>query len=177
MIRWSDVMEEHKEQLIEALEQAFKEAVDYRHMQFITEIYQDGTIRTWSCAAGSTSFSADSWNGESTVVATYCFQNMDIEVTEEDFRRHMTEEKQQDIECQAEDDGLSFVNYIYNSGNYTALIEEVEQEWIDWYKDEYAYISACDTVDYKIYDEMRMVTARRKRQSILDQEKRAKSPC
>ena len=25
MIRWSDVMEEHKEQLIEALEQAFKD--------------------------------------------------------------------------------------------------------------------------------------------------------
>ena len=155
MSRWSDVMEEHKEQLIEALEQAFKEAVDCRHMQYIVEIYKNGTIRTWACAAGSNSFSADSWNGESTVVATYCFQYMDIEVTEEDFRRHMTAEEQKDVTWCAEEDGLSFLNYIYNSGNYTELIDIVEQEWLEWYKGEYAHASACDTVDYKIYDELR----------------------
>ena len=156
MCRWSEIMEKHKEQLIEALEQAFKDAVDCRYMQYITEIYQDGTIRTWACAAGSSSFSADSWNGESTVVATYCFQYMDIEVTKEDFRRYMTDSEQKDVTWRAEEDGLSFLNYIYNSGNYTELIEEVEQEWLDWYKGEYAHASACDTVDYKIYDELRM---------------------
>lgn len=155
MFKWSEIIEQNKEKLIEALETAFKKAVDSRHMQYIVEIYKNGTIRTWACAAGSTSFSADLWNGESTVVATYCFQNMDIEVTEEDFRRHMTAEEQQDVAWKAEEDGLSFLNYIYGSGNYRELIDAVEQEWIDWYKDEYAYISACDTVDYKIYDELR----------------------
>lgn len=155
MFRWSEIMEENKEQLIETLESAYKEAVDCRHMQYIVEIYKNGTIRTWACAAGASSFSADSWNGESTVVATYSFQYMDIEVTEEDFRRHMTAEEQQDVAWRAEEDGLSFVNYIYNSGNYTELIEEVEQEWLEWYKSEYAYLSACDTVDYKMYDELR----------------------
>lgn len=153
MLKWSNVIEQNREKLIEALEKAFKEAVDCRHMQYITEIYKDGTIRTWACAAGSTSFSADSWNGESTVVATFCFQNMDIEVTEEDFRRHMTEEEQKDVEWQAEDEGLSFLNYIYGSGNYTELIEKVEQEWLDWYKDEYAYTAACEAVEYKIIQE------------------------
>ena len=78
-----------------------------------------------------------------------------IEATEEDFRRHMTTEEQKDVVWKAEEDGLSFLNYIYGSGNYRELIDTVEQEWLDWYKDEYAYISACDTVDYKIYDEMR----------------------
>lgn len=155
MFKWSNVIEQNREKLIEALESAYKEAVDNRHMQYIVEIYKNGIIRTWACAAGSTSYSADSWNGESTVVATYCFQYMDIEVTEEDFRRHMTAEEQQDIEWRAKEECLSFLNYIYGSGNYRALIDTVEQEWLDWYKDEYAYVSACDTVDYKIYDELR----------------------
>ena len=97
MFKWSEIVEQNKEKLVEALENAYKEAVDYRHMQYIVEIYKDGSIRTWACAAGSSSFSADSWNGESTVVATYCFQNMDIEATEEDFRRHMTTEEQKDV--------------------------------------------------------------------------------
>lgn len=155
MFRWSEIIEQNREKLIEELENTYKEAIDNRHMQYITEIYKDGTIRTWACAAGSTSFSADSWKGESIVVATYCFQNMDIEVTEEDFRRHMTEEEQHDTEWRSEEECLSFLNYIYSSGNHTELIEEVEQEWLDWYKDEYAHMSACDTVDYKIYDEIR----------------------
>ena len=80
---------------------------------------------------------------------------MDIEVTEEDFRRHMTEEEQNDIAWKAEEEGLSFLNYIYGSGKYRELIEEVEQEWLDWYKDEYAHASAYDTVEYKIYNELR----------------------
>lgn len=155
MFKWSEVIERNREKLIEALESAYKEAVDYRHMQYIVEIYKDGTIRTWACAAGSSSFSADSWRGESTVIATYCFNHMDIEVTEEDFSRHMTEEEQQDVEWRAKEECLSFLNYIYGSGNYQELIETVEQEWLDWYKDEYAHMSACDTVDYKIYDEIR----------------------
>ena len=155
MFRWSEIIEQNREKLVEALESAYKEAVDNRHMQYIVEIYKNGRIRTWACVAGSSSYSADSWNGKSTVVATYCFQNMDIEVTEEDFRRHMTEGEQKDVAWKAEEDGLSFLNYIYGSGNYRELIDTVEQESLDWYKDEYAYVSACDTVDYKIYDELR----------------------
>lgn len=155
MFRWSEIIEQNREKLVETLENAYKEAVDNRHMQYIVEIYKNGIIRTWACAAGASSFSADSWNGESTVVATYCFRYMDIEVTEEDFHRHMTAEEQQDVAWRAEENGLSFLNYIYNSGNYTELIEEIEQEWLEWYKGEYAHASACDTIDYKIYDELR----------------------
>ena len=142
MIKWAEIIERNKEQLITELENAFKEAVDCRYMQHVVEIYQNGKIRTWACAAGSHSFSFDSWTGESLVVGTFCFQNLDIEVTEEDFRRHMTEEEQKDVAWKAEEDGLSFLNYIYGSGNYRELIDTVEQEWREWYKDEYAYSEA-----------------------------------
>ena len=156
MFKWSEIIEECREQLVEALETAFKEAVDYRHMQFITEIYKDGTIRTWSCAAGSSSYSYDSWTGESLVVGTFCFQNLDIEVTAEDFRRHMTEEEQNDVEENAEEENLSFLGYVYGSGNYIELIDTVEQKWLDWYKDEYAYTEACEAVERNIEDEWRV---------------------
>lgn len=143
MIRWSEIMEENKEQLIEVLEKSFKEAVDCRYMQHITEIYQDGKIRTWACVAGSNSFSFDSWTGESLAVGTFCFQNLDIEVTEEDFRRHMTEEEQIEAGKEIEEEGYSsFESYIYNSGNYEDLINETETEWREWYKNEYAYSEA-----------------------------------
>ena len=155
MFKWSEIIEENREKLIEALEKEFKTAVKYRHLQCVAEIYKDGTIRTWECAAGSASYSYDSWEGESLVVGTFCFQNMDIEVTEEDFRRHMTEEERQNAEYRAKEDNLSFLNYIYGSGNYPELIEEVEQEWAEWYIDEYAYSTACDTVEYKLSDELR----------------------
>ena len=150
MIKWSEVIENNKEKLIETLEKSFKEAVDCRYMQHITEIYQDGKIRTWACAAGSHSFSFDSWTGESLVVGTFCFQNLDIEVTEEDFRRHMTEEEQTEAEIQAEEENRTFEEYIYSSGNYEDLIEEVETEWLEWYKDEYAHSEAERTLDNTI---------------------------
>lgn len=143
MIKWSEIIEKNKEQLITELENAFKEAVDCRYIQYTTEIYQNGKIRTWACAAGSHSFSFDSWTGESLVVGTFYFQNLDIEVTEEDFRRHMTEEEQIEAEREMEEEGYSsFDSYIYNSGNYEDLIEETETEWLEWYKDEYAYSEA-----------------------------------
>ena len=154
-MKWSEIIEQNRKKLIEALEKEFKTAVKYRHLQCVTEIYKSGKIRTWECAAGSTSYSYDSWKGESLVVGTFCFQNMDIEVTEEDFRRHMTEDEQKDVAWKAKEDNLSFLNYVYSSGNYTELIEEVEQEWLEWYIDEYAYSTACDTVEYKLSDELR----------------------
>lgn len=142
MIKWSEIIDKNKEQLITELENAFKEAIDCRYMQHVVEIYQNGKIRTWACAAGSNSFSFDSWTGESSVVGTCCFQNLDIEVTEEDFRRHMTEEEQTEVEIQAEEENTTFEGYIYSSGNYGGLIEEIETEWCEWYKDEYAFTSA-----------------------------------
>lgn len=155
MCRWSEIMEENKEQLIEALEQAFKDAVDYRHMQFITEIYQDGAIRTWSCAAGSNSFSHDSFVGKSHEVKRFCFHNMDIEITEEDFRRHMSINEQNEAEMLAEENGDSFVGFILSSGHYGDLITECENEYLEWYKDEYAYSEAREAVERNIEDECR----------------------
>lgn len=147
MIKWSEILEQNREEIIKALEKSFRDAVDCRHMQHITEIYQDGTVRNWACAAGSNSFSSDLWNGKSIEAGRFCFQNMDIETTEEDFRRHMLEDEQNEAEMLAEENSLTFVGFIYNSGLYPELIEEVEHEWLEWYKEEYAYSEAERVLD------------------------------
>ena len=155
MIKWSEVIENNKEKLIEAMEKSFRDAVDYRHMQHITEIYPDGTVRTWACAAGSNDFSSDLWNGKSMEIGRFCFQNIDIETTEEDFRRHMTEDEQNEAEMLAEENGDTFIGYILSSGHYGNLIEECESEYLEWYKDEYAYSEAREAVERNIEDEWR----------------------
>lgn len=156
MRRWSEILEQKREEVTKALERSFRDAVDCRHLQYITEVYQDGTVRRWTCPAGSNSFSADSWNGKSIEVGRFCFQNMDTEATEEDFRRHMTEDEQNEAEMLAEENGMTFVGfihiagYIYKSRFYSDLIGKVESEWLEWYKDEYAYSEAEKTLDNTI---------------------------
>ena len=147
MFKWSEIIEQNKEQLIKALEEAYRNAVDYQAMEFTVEIYPDGTIRTTEHTAGSTFQSHDSWAGKSYVVGTFCFQNMDIEITEETIRSHMTEEEILDAKECAEDESLSFMEYIYSSGKYRTIIEDCIEEWKEWYKDEYALTSTENTIE------------------------------
>ena len=153
MFKWSEIIEQNKEQLKEALEEAYRNAVDYQAMEFSVEIYLDETIRTTEHTAGSTFQSYDSWAGKSHIVGTFCFQNMDIEITEETIRSHMTEKEMLDAQERAKDDCLSFMEYIYSSGKYRAIIEDCIDEWKEWYKDEYALASAEDVLE-KNYEEL-----------------------
>ena len=153
MLKWSEIIEQNKEQLKEALEEAYRNAVDYQAMEFSVEIYPDGTIRTTEHTAGSTFQSHDSWAGNSYIVGTFCFYNMDIEITEETIRNHMTEKEILDAQERAKDDCLSFMEYIYSSGKYRTIIEDCIEEWKEWYKDEYALASAEDVLE-KNYEEL-----------------------
>lgn len=153
MFKWSEIIEQNKEQLKEALEEAYRNAVDYQAMEFSVEIYPDGTIRTIQHTAGSTFQSYDSWAGNSYIVGTFCFYNMDIEITEETIRSHMTEKEILDAQERAKDDCLSFMEYIYSSGKYRTIIEDCIEEWKEWYKDEYALASAEDVLE-KNYEEL-----------------------
>ena len=153
MFKWSEIIEQNKEQLIKALEEAYRNAVDHLDMEFTVEIYPDGTIRATEHTAGSTFQSHDSWAGKSHIVGTFCFQNMDIEITEETIRSHMTEEEIVDAQKRAKDDCLSFMEYIYSSGKYRTIIEDCIEEWKEWYKDEYALASAEDVLE-KNYEEL-----------------------
>ena len=147
MINWTDIIENNEDRLKEALKKALCDAVDHLDMEFTVEIYPDGTIRTAEHTAGSTFQSHDSWAGKSYVVGTFCFQNMDIEITEEIIRSHMTEKEILDAQERAKDDCLSFMEYIYSSGRYGTIIEDCIDEWKEWYKDEYALASAENTIE------------------------------
>ena len=147
MINWTNVIEQNEDRLKEALKRAFCNAIDHLDMEFTVEIYPDGTIRTTEHTAGSTFQSYDSWAGNSYIVGTFCFQNMDIEITEETIRSHMTEKEILDAQKRAKDDCLSFMEYIYSSGKYRTIIEDCIDEWKEWYKDEYALTSTENTIE------------------------------
>lgn len=146
MINWTDIIENNEDRLKEALKKALCDAVDHLDMEFTVEIYPDGTIRTTQHTAESTFQSYDSWAGNSYIVGTFCFYNMDIEITEEIIRNHMTEEEILDAQERAKNDCLSFMEYIYSSGKYRTIIEDCIEEWKEWYKDEYALASAEDVL-------------------------------
>ena len=144
---WTNVIEQNEDHLKEALKKAFCDAVDHLDMEFMVEIYPDGTVRTEEHTAGSTFQSHDSWAGKSHIVGTFCFQNMNIEITEEIIRDHMTEEQILDVQERADNESLSFMEYIYSSGKYRTIIEDCIEEWKEWYKDEYTLASAEDTIE------------------------------
>ena len=146
MIRWSEIMEQNKEQLIEALEKAFKEAVDYRDMQFVVELNSDGEAKIKEYPAGESNISYAVWKGANRIIDTFCFQNMDINPEEYEFRDHMSVREQEKAERESEEKCMTFREYIYNSGKYTDLIKKVEYEWLEEYKEKYAYITACTLV-------------------------------
>ena len=138
MFKWSKVIEQNTEQLKEALQKAFCDALDYRSMEFSVEIYPDGRIRTNEQAAGSNFQSYDSWRGNSLIVGSFCFENLDIEITEDTIKEHLTEQEIKEAQEQAEEEGYTFLEYIFSARRYNTIIEDCEEEYITFCKDEYA---------------------------------------
>ena len=138
MFKWSEIIEQNENTLKEALQKAFCDALDYRSMEFSVEIYPDGKIRTNEQAAGSNFQSCDSWRGNSLIVGSFCFENLDIEITEEAIKEHLTEQEIKEAQEQAEEEEYTFLEYIFSAGKYNAIIEDCEEEYITFCKDEYA---------------------------------------
>lgn len=125
------------EQLKEALQKAFCDALDYRSMKFSVEIYPDGRIRTDEQAAGSNFQSCDSWRGNSLIIGSFCFENLDIEITEEAIKEYLTDQEIKEAQEQAEEE-YTFLEYIFSAGKYNTIIADCEEEYITFCKDEYA---------------------------------------
>ena len=102
-MKWTKIIENNAAELKAALKKAFYDAVDHLDMEFSVEVYPDGKIRTTEHSAGSTFQSYDSWAGNSLIIGSFCFQNMDVEITEEMIRDHMSEDKMRATEARADE--------------------------------------------------------------------------
>lgn len=143
MIKWSEIIEKNEDALKEALEAAYRNAVDYQSMEFSVELFPDGKIKQNEQAAGSNFQSFSSWNGESMIIGVFCFQNAEIDISEEMYREYMTEEEQRTVEEEAKDEGISFVQVIECGWRgYQSVYEKAMTAWKEAYKDEYAFTSA-----------------------------------
>lgn len=157
MFNWTAILEVNKEKILETLEEAFRDAVDNRHMEFVVEIDKDGEIRQWGTNAGSMSMSMSVFHGESLEIGRFCFQYMDIDITEDDVKNHLTEDEFQTIELLAKEEFMGVIGYLYSTNEYRELVEELESEWLDWYKDGYSYESASELFEQRIEAERQVV--------------------
>ena len=150
MKKWSEIIEKNYDAILAEAQEAFCAAVDCQTMKYTVEIREDGEVFSWGQAAGSHNFTQSSYKGRSTVICSFCFENAEIEICDDVLRDHMTAEQIQEAEERSEDEGLSFVNYVYSCGNYTDIITACEDEYRAWFKDEYADSEARDAVDFAI---------------------------
>lgn len=144
---WSEIINKNYDAILAEAQKAFCEAVDCQNMKYTVELREDGEVFSWGQAAGSHNFTQSNYEGRSTVICTFCFEHAEIEIGDDVLRDHMTAEQIAEAEERAEDEGLSFANYIYSSGNYTDVIAACMDEYKAWFKDEYANTEARNAVD------------------------------
>lgn len=77
--KYLQLAQQNKEQIINALAQAFVDSVNDRHLKFNVELFNDGTIHTWYDQAGGNSFLASNMDGSSVRIASFCNQYLTIE--------------------------------------------------------------------------------------------------
>lgn len=152
-MKWLELIENNRKKIQEVAEQAFKDAINNRHMRFIVEISQDGECYSWGDVAGGNTQTAASWKGESYEVGEFCFQYMDIPITEDDLRRHMTKEEQAQAEFEAEEWGDSFMGCVMS--RYPNVVDECEDEYLEDYARE-NYAEEADSLIERCLENLRM---------------------
>lgn len=165
MINWLEVIENNQEKLQEVAEQAFRDAINNRHMRFIVEISEDGECYSWGDVAGGNTQTVASWKGESYEVGEFCFQYMDIPITEEDLRRNMTREKQTEVEAEAEEWGDSFQGYVMSE--CPDVVEKCEKDYLADYTRENAAEEAESLIDRRLEELKQEETEQRYWEGIL----------
>lgn len=136
--QWIEVINVNRKAIQEAGEEAYKDSMYNQHLQYVIEISQNGSIDTWYQSAGGSGQSMDSYNGNSLVIMTICNQYHDVELTSEQITEAL-----EDIGVEVPE-GQNAYDYAYD--NHRDVIEQLEQDQLEWEISEYAY----DTVDAKI---------------------------
>ncbi len=150
-MKYSKIIEQNMEKVLEVATQAVKDALENRHLRFIVEIDKNGNPWAWYDVAGGNAFTTSSWEGKSYVICSFCYQYMDIEITKENLIEHMTEEEKKKVEEEIEGTYQTFSSYVFsNRRKYMDIINQCEDEYLDWYKYEYA----AEEAESKIYDDL-----------------------
>lgn len=165
MANWLEIIEDNRGKLQEVAEQAFRDAMGNRHMRFIVEVREDGECFSWGDVAGGNSQTATSWKGESYQVGEFCFQYMDIPITEKDLREHMTREEQAQAEAKAEEYGDSFLGYVLSE--CPDVVEKCEKKYLADYTRENAAEEAESLIDRRIEELKQEETEQRYWEGIL----------
>lgn len=135
---WIELIEAKREEIQEAGEKAYREAMENKHLKLIVELYQNGEVDVWHTTTGGNNQTMSSYNGESIQVMSFCFQYSDVEVTDDNIIEKLVD-KGLDAEqfiLKAEEEDETLYTHVYN---YDAeIIQEIEKENLEWEINEYA---------------------------------------
>lgn len=146
--QWLALIEEKREEILAAGEQAFKNSIDETHLKYTVAMYAYGEIDTWYTLAGQNSFTISSYNGTSIVLMSFCNQDFDVP-SNVDKLCEMASNKGIIVEALDEDGEDLMPNELYAwfEEEHKELINEYEKEYREFYKEEYAYQEAESKLD------------------------------
>lgn len=92
------LIESKRDELIEKLEEAFCESIEYRHLKVNVELYEDGDIQLWVDSVNGNVTTFSSFVGSSVCIASFCNQYLEPDrygelfITEEEWYEWYKEE-------------------------------------------------------------------------------------
>lgn len=142
---WLKLIEEKETEIIELGKQAYREAINNKHLRFIVEMNENGEIYSWYDVAGGNSYHMSVHEGTAIELFQFCFQCSDLEITEDDIINKLNEKGYQsrikELQEEAEKENTCLENIIienYRDELYSVIIEECYKDAIDFEVEELA---------------------------------------
>lgn len=130
MVKWSEILEQNKEEIIKKMEVAKRECLENKYeftMKEEIEVYEDGSVTSQMMSQNSQTM--DSFNNKSYTVWSYEYTGMELDSSEE--IEHFKNLGLIPEELLEENDSCEIFDYIQNLDNYNVLLRELEEDMIN----------------------------------------------
>ena len=146
MVKWSEILEQNKEEIIKKMEVAKRECLENKYeftMKEEIEVYEDGTVLSMMMSQNSQTM--DSYNGKSYTVYSYEYTGMELDSSEE--IEHFKNLGLIPKELLEENDCCEIFDYIQALDNYAEEIKELSKNTIE---EQVSYNTASEDFDYAL---------------------------
>ena len=146
MIKWSQVLEENKEKIIEKMTKAKRESFENKYqftMKEVVEVYTDGSVTSQMMSQNSQTM--DSYNNKSYTVWSY--EYVGVETSSDEEIEYFKSLGLIPEELLKENDSCEIFDYIQNLDNYNVLLSKLEEDMINTSME---YNTAEEDFDYAL---------------------------
>ena len=166
MTNWSEIIETHRAEVVEALCEAHRDSLESPHMQFTVYIHADGDIEIGEDLSGGNSFPEAVFNGDAVKLASYDSRGSDVLDYTEDgdvvngIMRQLEDGELNEATQLLEGVDISEQRSVLTE-RYPDAVEACRKELIDFYADEYEREGVDEQIDSRVR-ELRQNEGRRR---------------